>query len=166
MLPTVVDTAAEEEEATTPVLALAAPDTAADTVADTVADALAMTEGTVMTISTTPLATAVVVAVATVAAVASSVSLISGTFAISAMAVSLVSGPVVAVGKGVDEGHVLLAQLAAYAEAANAALLFHASAIMRLLHGVRDVVEVKVSVMVVTLATSHVSTPVPVNLDA
>jgi hypothetical protein len=34
------------------------------------------------------------------------------------------------------------------------------------LHVVRDVVEVKVLDMVVTTATSHVSTPVPVNFDA
>ena len=45
-------------------------------------------------------------------------------------------------------------------------LLFHASAILRLLHVVRDVAEVKVLPMSLTLVTSHVSTPVPVNLDA
>ena len=50
--------------------------------------------------------------------------------------------------------------------ATKPALLFHASAILRLLQEVRDVAEVKVLSMLVTLATPHALKPVPVNLDA
>ena len=61
-------------------------------------------------------------------------------------------------------GHASAAQ--AVFQVAKAGLLFQASAIWRLLHGVMDVAEVKVSAMLVTLAMFHVGKPVPVNLDA
>ena len=48
----------------------------------------------------------------------------------------------------------------------KAELLFHASAIRRLLHDVMDVAERNVLLMLVTLAMFHVGKPVPVNLDA
>jgi hypothetical protein len=47
-----------------------------------------------------------------------------------------------------------------------ALIVVQASAILRLLQVVRDVVEVKVLVMLVTLATSHALKPIPVNFDA
>ena len=48
----------------------------------------------------------------------------------------------------------------------KAELLFQASAILRLLHEVRDVAELKVPPILVTLAMSHVGKPAPANLDA
>ena len=48
----------------------------------------------------------------------------------------------------------------------KAELLFHASAIRRLLHDVMDVAERKVLLMLVTLAMFHVGKPAPANLDA
>ena len=45
-------------------------------------------------------------------------------------------------------------------------MLFHASAILRLLQEVRDGVERKVLDMLFTLATSHALKPVPVNFRA
>ena len=54
----------------------------------------------------------------------------------------------------------------AVSQVAKAELLFQASAIKRLLHEVMDVAELKVSLMSVTLVTSHDPKPVPANLDA
>ena len=45
-------------------------------------------------------------------------------------------------------------------------LLFHVSAILRLLHEVRDVADSKVLPMFFTLEMSHELKPVPVNFDA
>jgi hypothetical protein len=45
-------------------------------------------------------------------------------------------------------------------------LLFHVSAILRLLHEVKDVANWKVSAILVTLVMFHVGKPVPVNVDA
>ena len=58
------------------------------------------------------------------------------------------------------------AQSVSYVVATKAELSFHASAILRLLHVVRDVVERKVLYMLFTLEMSHDHKPVPVNFDA
>ena len=69
-------------------------------------------------------------------------------------------------GAGAVGEHVSAAQSVSYLVAVKALLLFHASAILRLLHVVRDVVKRKVRSMLDTLAMSHASIPVPVNLAA
>ena len=85
------------------------------------------------------------------------------------------AGAVVEDGDGAADGHVSAAQSDTIVKAA---LLFHASAILRLLHVVSDVAKEKVVTSafippaegvepkLVTLVTSHEAKPIPVKLDA
>ena len=85
------------------------------------------------------------------------------------------AGAVVEDGDGAVDGHVSAAQSDTIVKAA---LLFHASAILRLLHVVSDVAKEKVVTSafippaegvepkLVTLVTSHEAKPIPVKLDA
>ena len=61
--------------------------------------------------------------------------------------------------------HGSLAQSSSYEVAVKAVTPAHASAIRRLLHGVRDVAEMKVVPMFFTSEMSHKSSPTPANLD-